>query len=106
MNRSTIDSLESRRLFAITASFADGVLTVNGDNAANDLAVGRNAGGDLDVNNGAVTITGGAPTLTNTSLIVINGLGGDDVIDASRLLGAMQFTADGGQGPPRSHRQG
>ena len=30
--------------------------------------------------------------------LVINGVGGDDVIDASKLRTSMQFIADGGAG--------
>jgi Ca2+-binding RTX toxin-like protein len=53
-------------------------------------------------NNGVVTITGLATTVTITDFdtsdrIVINGLGGDDVIEASGLSG-MQLTANGGDG--------
>jgi Ca2+-binding RTX toxin-like protein len=53
-------------------------------------------------NNGVVTITGLAETVTITDFdasdrIIINGLGGDDVIEASGLSG-MQLTANGGDG--------
>ncbi len=43
---------------------------------------------------GAVTITG----FDATDRLVINGLGGDDVIDASGLGTAMQLTGNGGDG--------
>ena len=54
-------------------------------------------------NNGVVTVTGlGADvTIANfdpTDRLVINGLGGDDVITASGLGTALQLTADGGEG--------
>ncbi len=54
-------------------------------------------------NNGVVTVTGlGADvTISNfdpTDRLVINGLGGDDVITASGLGTALQLTADGGEG--------
>ena len=53
--------------------------------------------------NGVVTVTGlGADvTIANfdpTDRLVINGLGGDDVITASGLGTALQLTADGGEG--------
>ena len=53
--------------------------------------------------NGVVTISGLSATVTianfeATDHIVINGLGGDDVIEASGLGTAMQLTANGGDG--------
>jgi Ca2+-binding RTX toxin-like protein len=53
-------------------------------------------------NNGVVTVTGLAATVNISNFdandrIVINGLGGDDVIEASGLTG-MQLTANGGDG--------
>jgi len=53
--------------------------------------------------NGVVTISGLSATVTianfeATDRIVINGLGGDDVIEASGLGTAMQLTANGGDG--------
>ena len=55
-------------------------------------------------NNGVVTVSGLATETTITNFdptidrIVINGLGGDDVIKASGLGTAMLLTADGGDG--------
>jgi Ca2+-binding RTX toxin-like protein len=54
-------------------------------------------------NNGVVTVSGLAAQLTISGFeaidrIVINGLAGDDVVDASGLGTAMQFTANGGDG--------
>ena len=55
-------------------------------------------------NNGVVTVSGLATEVTisnfeaNNDRIVINGLGGDDVITASGLGTAMLFTANGGDG--------
>jgi Ca2+-binding RTX toxin-like protein len=51
-----------------------------------------------------ITVSGLAATVTITGAeaandrLVINGLGGDDVIDATGLTGGIQLTADGGQG--------
>jgi Ca2+-binding RTX toxin-like protein len=52
--------------------------------------------------NGVITVSGLASDVTITNFeandrLVINGLGGNDVIDASGLTG-MLFTADGGDG--------
>jgi Ca2+-binding RTX toxin-like protein len=54
-------------------------------------------------NNGVVTVTGLAETVTISNFdandhIVINGLGGDDVINASGLAAGIQLTANGGDG--------
>jgi Ca2+-binding RTX toxin-like protein len=54
-------------------------------------------------NNGVVTVSGLAAEVTisgfeATDCIVINGLGGGDVIKASGLGTAMMFTANGGDG--------
>src|SRR5436190_2200244 len=63
---------------SISAVFAGGILTVTGDNSDNILAVSRDAAGNILVNGGAVAITGGVPTVTNTTLIRMMGLGGND----------------------------
>jgi len=50
---------------------------------------------------GKLAVTGGASSATvdNTGALVINGLGGDDVIDASKLTSpTMQFILNGGDG--------
>jgi Ca2+-binding RTX toxin-like protein len=75
------------------------------DGQADTVTLNATNGDDAIVvtnNNGVVTITGLAETVTITNFdasdrIVINGLGGDDVITASGLSG-MQFTANGGDG--------
>ena len=46
-----------------------GVLTIIGDPLNNTIVVSRDAAGNLRVNNGAVTISGGVPTVVNTTLI-------------------------------------
>jgi hypothetical protein len=57
----------------ITAVYnsGNGVLTVTGNDQDNALTVGRDAAGNLRVNNGTVPITGGAATIANTTLIRI-----------------------------------
>ena len=65
---------------ATTASFSAGQLTVLGDSANNSITISRNAAGHILVNGGAVAVTGGTPTVANTSLIRLFGQGGQDVL--------------------------
>ena len=74
---------------AATASFNAGVLTVSGDNLNNSLTVSRNAAGTILVNGGAIAVSGGTPTVANTSQIKVFGLGGQDVITLSETNGAL-----------------
>ena len=85
------DTLENRRLFAVTASFAPaaGVLTIFGDAANNSIVVSRNAAGTILVNGGAVPVSGGTPTVANTALIQAFGQGGNDTITLNEANGAL-----------------
>jgi Ca2+-binding RTX toxin-like protein len=95
---------------ATTASFSpgSGVLTVFGDNADNTITISRDAAGKLLVNGGAVTVTGGTPTVANTALIRVFGQGGQDAITLNQANGALPAanlfggagndTLDGGAG--------
>ena len=74
---------------ATTASFNDGVLSVNGDANNNSIAVSRNAAGQILVNGGAVNVIGGTPTVANTSLIQVFGLAGQDTITIVETNGAL-----------------
>jgi Ca2+-binding RTX toxin-like protein len=74
---------------ATTASFSAGVLTVIGDNADNTVVVSRDAAGKILVNNGAIAVVGGTPTVANTSVIRVFGLGGNDVLSLSEANGAL-----------------
>ncbi|MBR1274731.1 calcium-binding protein [Bradyrhizobium sp. AUGA SZCCT0283] len=76
---------------AIVSSFNPraGILTTFGDSLDNTLTISRNAAGELLVNNGAVAIVGGTPTVANTSLIQVFGQGGDDVITLNESQGAL-----------------
>ena len=74
---------------AVTASFNNGVLSVNGDALANNIAVSRNAAGTILVNGGAVTVAGGTATVANTSRIQVFGLAGNDTITISEVNGAL-----------------
>jgi Ca2+-binding RTX toxin-like protein len=74
---------------ATTATFSQGVLNVFGDSQDNVLTVSRDAAGKLLVNGGAVTITGGTPTVANTTQIKVFGQDGADVITLSEINGAL-----------------
>jgi Ca2+-binding RTX toxin-like protein len=86
-----LEPLESRRLLAVTASFSSvsGMLNVFGDNLDNTITISRNAGGDILVNGGAVSITGGTPTVANTALMQVFGQGGNDTITLNEANGAL-----------------
>ena len=74
---------------ATTATFSNGVLTTSGDSAANNIAISRNAAGRILVNGGAVAVVGGTPTVANTALIRVFGLGDNDVISLNEVNGAL-----------------
>src|SRR4051794_11551637 len=74
---------------AATATFSNGVLTASGDNLDNTLTISRDAAGKILVNGGAVAVIGGTPTVANTTLIRVFGLGGQDVITLSEINGAL-----------------
>jgi Ca2+-binding RTX toxin-like protein len=74
---------------ATTSSFSAGVLTVSGDAANNTIAISRDAAGKILVNNGAVVVTGGTPTVANTTSVRVLGLGGNDTITLNEASGAL-----------------
>src|SRR4051812_44166251 len=74
---------------ATTATFSAGVLHVFGDSADNSIQISRDAAGKLVINSGAVTVTGGTPTVANTSRIQVTSLGGNDVIALNEANGAL-----------------
>ena len=74
---------------AVTGSFGNGTLTVTGDSLDNNITVSRNAAGNILVNGGAVSVVGGTPTVANTSVIKVFGLGGNDVLTISEVNGAL-----------------
>ncbi len=78
-------------LDAVSAVFsaADRRLTVVADNLDNVVNVGRNAAGTLFVNGGAVPISGGTPTVANTSQIQLFGQGGNDTLQLDETNGAL-----------------
>ena len=73
----------------VTASFANGVLTVTGDAQANTIVISRNAAGRIWVNGGAVPVTGGTPTVANTVSMSLIGRGGNDTITLDEANGAL-----------------
>ena len=74
---------------ATTATFSAGVLSVNGDSLDNNIAISRNAAGNILVNGGAVGVIGGTPTVANTSKIQVFGLAGNDTVTISEVNGAL-----------------
>jgi Ca2+-binding RTX toxin-like protein len=76
---------------AVTASFSpsSGQLSIFGDAASNSLTISRNAAGQILVNGGAVAVVGGTPTVSNTALIQVFGLGDNDVITLNEASGAL-----------------
>ena len=89
---------------AITASFkpatgnpVTGVLVETGDNHGNTITTSRNSAGQILVNDGAVSVDGGQPTVANTTEIVVFGGNGDDTIslDNAVLPPAQLFGGNG-----------
>jgi Ca2+-binding RTX toxin-like protein len=74
---------------AVTSTFSAGTLSINGDSLDNTITVSRNAAGTILVNGGAVPVSGGTPTVANTSRIQVFGLGGNDVVTLSEVNGAL-----------------
>ena len=74
---------------ATTATFSAGTLAVTGDGADNSFVVSRDAAGRILVNDGAIPVSGGTPTVANTALIRVNGLGGEDEITLDEADGAL-----------------
>jgi Ca2+-binding RTX toxin-like protein len=88
-------------LMAITGTFNSGTgqLVFAADDLDNTLTVGRNAAGNILANNGAVPISGGPPTVANTTSIQASGLGGNDTIALDESNGALpSSTMFGGDG--------
>jgi Ca2+-binding RTX toxin-like protein len=77
-----------------------------GDGLVDTVVINATSGNDsitINNNNGVVTVSGLATDVTISGFdandrIVINGLGGDDVITATGLGTAMQLTENGGDG--------
>jgi Ca2+-binding RTX toxin-like protein len=74
---------------ATTGTFNSGVLSVFGDSAGNSIVISRDSAGKILVNGGAIAVLGGTPTVANTSLVRVFGLGGDDVVTLNEANGAL-----------------
>jgi Ca2+-binding RTX toxin-like protein len=76
---------------AVTASFSDGELEVSGDAADNAITISRNLAGEIfvNVNGGAIAISGGTPTVANTTLIRVLGQGLNDSVILDETNGAL-----------------
>ena len=74
---------------ATTATFANNVLTVNGDAANNSIVISRDAAGRILVNNGAIAVVGGTPTVANTALSRVFGQAGNDSLSLDETNGAL-----------------
>ena len=74
---------------AITGTFIVGKLNVFGDNLDNTITESRDAAGNILINGGAVAISGGKPTVANTTMSTIFGQGGNDTITLNEANGAL-----------------
>ncbi len=81
--------ISTKAVTAMFASSSGGVLTVFGDNLGNVITISRNAAGQILVNGGAVPVSGSTPTVANTTLIQVFGLGGNDAITLDEANGAL-----------------
>ena len=85
------EQLGERVVLSVTATFVPGAgaLSIFGDNLDNNIAVSRDAAGNILVNGGTVAINGGAPTVANTALIQVFGQAGNDQIALDEANGAL-----------------
>ncbi len=66
-----------------------GVLTIVGTAQPNLIIVSRDVAGVIRINNGVVSITGGVPTVANTTLIQIFGQAGNDQLALDEANGPL-----------------
>jgi len=85
--------IESRIVPATLATFQTSILTVTGDSAANNIFVSADTDGNLVVRDNGQTVavrsSFGAATRANTTLIVVEGRGGNDIIVLDRSLNTL-----------------
>ncbi len=86
-----LEPLESRRMLSVTAFYSaqNNLLSVAGDAANNTIEISRDAGGNILVNGGSVSISGGTPTVANTSLVEVFGENGDDIVLLNEANGVL-----------------
>ena len=87
----TLESLEKREMLSVTASFSTqtGTLSIVGDAEDNVITVSRADNGDILINNGEVSVSGGTPSVNNTQQIFAFGLDGNDQISLNEFNGAL-----------------
>ena len=66
-----------------------GLLSVFDDNVGDTIVISRDPAGNILLNGGAVSVTGGQPTVANTGEIDVFGQGGNDTITLDETNGAM-----------------
>src|SRR6185503_7167006 len=83
--------IERTMTMAIKASFIPGagLLSVFGDDLDNAVTISRNAAGLILINGGAVQITGGTPTVANTTQMLVFGQAGNDMLVIDESNGAL-----------------
>ncbi len=86
-----LQRLQDRVVPAVVASFAAdiGQLSITGDSKGNVISISRQDDGSILINNGEIAISGGIPTINNTTTIVAFGLGGDGQITLNEFKGAL-----------------
>jgi Ca2+-binding RTX toxin-like protein len=86
-----VEQLSSREVPAVFAVFTPGagVLSVFGDSLDNTITISRDAAGKILVNNGAVNVFGGTPTVANTGSISVFGQAGNDTLTLNEANGAL-----------------
>ncbi|HJZ60411.1 MAG TPA: hypothetical protein VKE74_36040, partial [Gemmataceae bacterium] len=84
-----LDRRDVPAVIAVFSPFGGGNLSVFGDNLDNTIVISRDAAGKILVNGGTVPVLGGTPTVANTSLIQVFGLGGNDSITLNEASGAL-----------------
>jgi Ca2+-binding RTX toxin-like protein len=103
----TVDDMTGTDVKQVAIDLSSPAGSGTGDGQADTVIINGTSGNDtitLTEDNGVVTVSGLATTVTISGFdptldrIVINGLGGDDVINASGLAADVQFTANGGDG--------
>src|SRR5688500_19204401 len=90
-----IESLETRRLLAVTATLNEGTLAVTGDNEANGVGIRRNETGQIVVRSGDATV--GTFGYDGVSRITVSLLGGNDRLEIAQNI-VKPTTITGGDG--------
>ena len=90
-----VEPLPGRVMLSVTALFslASGELRVTGDELDNVITVSRTPGGTILVNNGAVPIAGGTPTISNTAHFHLVGGDGNDAVTLDEANGPLPGAA-------------